>query len=349
MNSSSEWQPSAGISMLRLRARLLAAARAFFDERGYFEVDVPLLSHDRAVDPHLEPFVALVPPGGVSASSSEARGLPMYLQTSPEFGMKRLLAAGAGAIYQLSHVWRRGELGARHNPEFTMLEWYRAGDSHLDQMQVVEDFLVAMWRASADFPREAGSSLPACPQLPFSRTTYRDAFLRHAGADVMKLSTPDLGKLAVEKGICIPAGMTEADRDDWLNLLLAELVEPRLGIERPDFLFDYPASQAALAKVRDGEFPVAERFELYLGGVEFCNGYHELTDPQELRRRITRQNERLGREGRDQISPCNRLLTAMESGLPESSGVALGFDRLLMWITGTTRISDVIPFPFERA
>jgi lysyl-tRNA synthetase class 2 len=231
MTSLGDHRPTATLEVLELRAKLLSAVRRFFDERGYFEVDTPLLSHDRVVDPHLEPFVVT----GAAA--------PLYLQTSPEFGMKRLLAAGARAIYQIGHVFRAHEIGRLHNPEFTMVEWYRTGDTHVEQMQVVEDLVVEVVRAA----QRATANAAPIPHAPFFRTTYREAFERHTGSDVFGLTTGQLIELARDRAVSIPESLNPADRDGVLNLLLAELVEPHLGRERPEFVCDYPASQAAIA------------------------------------------------------------------------------------------------------
>jgi lysyl-tRNA synthetase class 2 len=335
VTASADFLPTATLHMLQLRARLLAAARRFFDSRGYFEVDTPVLTHDRVVDPHLEPYT-------VSGSPS-----PLYLQTSPEFAMKRLLTAGAKAIYQLSHVFRAGELGRLHNPEFTMIEWYRVGDTHWDQMQVVEELVVEVFREVAIGPDPVAK--PAAPLVPFLRTTYREAFQRHTGSDVMVLSVSDLAHLAREKNIVVPESLGQEDRDGWLNLLLAELVEPQLGRERPEFLIDYPTSQAAIARIRDDDPPVAERFELYTNGIELCNGYHELTDPAELRLRMAAESERLVAAGQSPLPISSRLLAAMDAGLPPCAGVALGFDRLVLVAVGAQSLDEVIPFPFARA
>ncbi len=336
--TASDHLPTATLELLQLRARLFSMLRRFFDERGYFEVDTPLLSHDRVVDPHLEPFAVT------------GAALPMYLQTSPEFGMKRLLAAGAQAIYQIGHVFRAHELGHLHNPEFTMAEWYRVGDTHIEQMQVVEDLVVEAFRSAFSIETHAGNSnsLPL-PPIPFLRTTYREAFLRHTGSDVFLLTTGQLFELAVSQGISMPASFNRDDRDGVLNLLLAELVEPQLGRDRPEFLCDYPASQAAIARIRPGTPPVAERFELYIGGIELCNGYHELTDPDELRRRMAVESARRQSEGLPPLPASSRLLAAMEAGLPACAGVALGFDRLLMLVAGAKTLAEVIPFAFENA
>ncbi|HEY3963813.1 MAG TPA: EF-P lysine aminoacylase EpmA [Planctomycetaceae bacterium] len=330
MPSQSDYLPTATLGRLQLRAKLLAAVRRFFDVRGYFEVDTPLLSQDRVIDPHLEPFHVDVP------------ATTLYLQTSPEFAMKRLLAAGAQAIYQVAHVFRAGELGRLHNPEFTMVEWYRAGDTHLDQMQVVEDLVVELFCESASGPTTIGP-------VPFLRTTYREAFKKHAGCDVILLDNAGLAALARAKNVAAPDSLNLDDRDGWLNLLLAELVEPHLGQERPEFLIDYPASQAAIARIRDDDPPVAERFELYIRGIELCNGYHELTDVHELRRRMEVESRRLIAAGQPALATSSRLLAAMEAGLPQCAGVALGFDRLLMLAVGAQSLEEVIAFPFERA
>jgi lysyl-tRNA synthetase class 2 len=335
MTTNPDFLPTAKLATLELRSRLLAVVRRFFDGRGYFEVDTPLLSHDRVVDPHLEPFVVNGPSG------------PLYLQTSPEFAMKRLLAAGATAIYQMGHVFRAAELGQRHNPEFTMVEWYRAGDTHREQMQVVEDLVIEVFCAAASDPAIGPRTLEL--KTPFLRTTYREAFLRCTGRDVVLLPAAQLAALARGRTISVPESLDTADRDGWLNLLLAELVEPKLGIERPEFLCDYPASQAALAVIRPEDPPVAERFELYIAGIELCNGYHELTDAAELRRRIESESLRRRAEGLPALPVSNRLLSAMDAGLPRCAGVALGFDRMVMLATGAKSIADVIPFGFERA
>src|SRR5262245_48109105 len=336
MTQDPDYLPMADLATLRLRARLLAAVRRFFDERGYFEVDTPLLSRDRVVDPHLEPFVCAAPSG------------TMYLQTSPEFAMKRLLVAGAEAIYQVGHVFRAGELGQRHNPEFTMVEWYRTGDSHVEQMQVVEDLVVEFFRAAESEKGVKSLGTPTCV-APSVLTTYGEAHLLHTGADGLSLAPDQLAKLARARGVAVPESLATDDRDGWLNLLLAELVEPHLGVERPEFVYNYPASQAALAVVRPGEPPVAERFELYIAGVEVCNGYHELTDPAELRRRIAVESERRAAASLPPLPVSNRLLAAMDAGLTPCAGVALGFDRLVMLAAGKSSVAEVISFSFDRA
>jgi lysyl-tRNA synthetase class 2 len=265
--------------------------------------------------------------------------------------MKRLLAAGAEAIYQISHVFRAGERGRLHNPEFAMVEWYRVGQTHIEQMQLVEDLVRAFCGEVGQSPFcGAGQPRPnAIPENPFARTTYRQAFLQHTGEDLVLLETDRFPAWAGARGMHPPPGLAADDRDGWLNWLLAELVEPRLGSERPEFLYDYPASQAALAVVRPDDPPVAERFELYWRGIELCNGYHELQDPAELCRRIEIESRRRAGEGLAPLPLPGRFLAAMQAGLPRCAGVALGFDRLLMVATGAPAVRDVMPFDFERA
>ncbi len=333
----SDFLPTASLRTLELRGRALAATRRFLDARGYFEVDVPLVSADRVIDPHLAPFAVLAVDG---PHPVDHRGGPPthHLQTSVEFGMKRLLAAGARAIYQLSHVFRAGERGPRHNPEFTMLEWYRVGDTHMEQMAETEALVAELFTL-------CGQPLP----LPFGRLTYQQAFERSLGIDPLRASVAELAQVAAARGVPAPASLDPQDRDGWLNLLLALCVEPTLGITRPEFVCDYPASQAALARLRPGEPPVAERFELYLRGVELCNGYHELTSPSELRARIEAESDRRAREGLPPLPVHNRLLDSMEHGLPPCAGTALGFDRVLMLAVGAASIDEVLPFPWDRA
>jgi lysyl-tRNA synthetase class 2 len=337
--SDSDFLPTAALRTLEVRARALAATRRFLDTRGYFEVDVPLVSADRVIDPHLAPFGVLDVDAAATADSPAVTGpITRHLQTSVEFGMKRLLAAGARAIYQLSHVFRAGERGPRHNPEFTMLEWYRVGDTHLEQMAETEALVAELFAL-------CGQSL----SVPFGRLTYQQAFERSLGIDPLRASVAELAQVAAERGVPAPESLDRHDRDGWLNLLLALCVEPTLGVTRPEFVCDYPASQAALARLRPGEPPVAERFELYRHGVELCNGYHELTSPTELRGRIEAESARRGREGLPPLPVHNRLLDSLEHGLPSCAGTALGFDRVLMLAIGASRIDEVIPFPWERA
>ncbi len=343
-----DFLPTASLQVLRDRAALLAAMRRFFDNAGYFEVETPLLSADIVVDAWLEPFVADFLPLPQEWSRG---GQPRYLQTSPEFAMKRLLAAGATAIYQLCKVFRNGEIGPRHNPEFTMLEWYRVGDDHHAQMHFTESLVQHVFM-TADKLCTNELTGRVVNSRGFERLTYDAAFERHAGRKVLDASIEALVDLATGHGLIPPPGLDRNDRDGWLNWLLAELVEPHLGQDRPTFLYNYPASQAALARTTvefPGAPPVAERFELYLNGVELCNGYHELTDAAVLRQRIQEQSALRAAAGLRPLPAGSRLLAAMDAGLPPCSGNALGVDRLVMLALGATCLAEVIAFPFERA
>lgn len=358
-HDSRTFRPTASLQTLKLRAALLQTLRRFFESRGYWETETPILSHDVLVDAYLEPFRTRGDENPVEAlgdaSPRPADGGDVYLQTSPEFGMKRLLAAGAQAIYQITRAMRKGEVGRHHNPEFTMAEWYRVGQTHREQMVLVEELIAAMHQAADERSRDQAAQLQhgwkivPPPPRPFERLSYDEAFERHAGMRVFNANTGELHGLAQRHNVEPPPSLDPQDRDGWLNLLLAELVEPRLGRDRPTFLYDYPATQSALARIRAGEPPVAERFELYWRGLEICNGYHELTDPEEFRARISVQNSIRKLQGLSPLPSENRLLDAMQAGLPDCAGVALGFDRLLMVLLGAGSLAEVMAFPFDRA
>ena len=329
-HSNDDFHSTATLETLRERAELLHELRNFFREREYWEIETPLLSHDIVVDAHLEPF--RVP---------SRQGESLFLQTSPEFAMKRLVAGGADAIFQICKAFREGEAGAYHNPEFTIVEWYQVGTTYRQQMTLVEDLvrrILARGRAARGITAN-----------PFDRTTYDSAFERVFGSTVLDKSAGDLVRICTEHNVAIPTGLDDSSRDELLNLMLAERLEAQLGRETPEFLFDYPDSQAALARVRSGSPSVAERFELYIDGTELCNGYQELTDATELRSRIQQQNTIRIHDGRQPLPASSRLLDAMDYGLPECSGVALGFDRLAMLALGKNTVAEVIPFPIDRA
>ncbi len=329
--------PSAPLRTLRARSQLTQSIRQFFIAQGYWEVETPLLSNDVCVDLWLDP-VAVPVGAGVP---------PRYLQTSPEFAMKRLLVAGADSLFQFTKAVRSLERGPRHNPEFTMLEWYRVGDTDRDQMAFTE----ALVRQAVLAAGLTNCLIPCNRVLsadPFVRIPYDLAFERAVGTRVLKLSVPQLHELSDSLGVRVHSPET-LDRDAWLNLLLAERVEPWMATQEAMFLHDFPASQSALARVRDEDPPVAERFELYISGVELCNGYHEITDADELRVRMERQAALRAREGLSVLPTHSHLETAMRRGYPASAGVALGYDRLLMWLWECARIDDVIAFPWERA
>lgn len=322
-NEHNDFSPTCPISNLRKRARLLQTLRRFFDEQGFFEVETPILSADVVVDRHIEPIP-------VTALNCHTSRSPLWLQTSPEFAMKRLLSAGADKIYQITKAFRNAERGDQHNPEFTMLEWYRVGDNYQQGRALL-----------ADFARHVFDTQTV------QQISYQDAFRHVLGICPHSLPLDELLNLAHQK---VNTTLSPQDgRDEVLNVLLSELIEPTLGIQSPTIVFDFPASQSALARIRKESPPVAERFELYFRGVEIANGYHELTDPQELRVRNERVNrERVG-DGKPGLPVESRLLDAMRSGLPACCGVAVGVDRLAMLLLATDRIDDVIAFPIESA
>ena len=315
----SQWQPTASIETLRQRALLITRIRRFFAERDVLEVETPVMSNRTVTDVHLHAFSTEF----VSPLSPENKTL--YLQTSPEYAMKRLLCAGSGAIYQITKSFRNEEAGRFHNPEFSMLEWYRPGFNHHQLMDEMDEFL---------------QTILVCQ--PADRMTYQQAFLSHLDIDPLAADLKQLVNCCLEHGLDTFAE-SETDTDTLLQLLFCECVEPKIGQHKPAMVYNFPASQAALARVArapDGHL-VAQRFELFFNGTELANGYHELTDPEEQRRRFN--NESRGRPVDE------RLLAAMASGLPDCSGVAMGADRLLMHMTGSPAIADVISFDWHRA
>ncbi|QGW64795.1 EF-P lysine aminoacylase GenX [Lysobacter soli] len=322
----SDWQPSASFDALRLRARVNATVRAFFAERGVVEVETPVMSVAGNTDPNIASFHL--------EFSGRTDGAPRtrWLRTSPEYPLKRLLAAGFGDCYELGRVFRDGEAGGRHNPEFTMLEWYRLGWDHT---RLVDETAALVQAALALVGRTA----------PLSRIAYHELYRQRLGIDVETADDEQL-RAALGEVVIDPTGLT---RDDWLDLLMTHRLQPSFDPDELLAVYDYPASQCALARIRPGEVPVAERFELYLGPLELANGYHELADAAEQGARFDRDRE--VRRGRGDIAPPRdeRLLEALSAGFPACAGVALGMDRLMMAMLGTGRIADVLAFDFARA
>jgi elongation factor P--(R)-beta-lysine ligase len=319
-----DWRPAASLATLRLRAGLLARLRAFFADRRLLEVETPALCAAAATDPQLESLVVRRPDG-------TALG---WLHTSPEFPMKRLLAAGAGDIWQLARVFRGAESGRRHNPEFTLLEWYRVGWDMHALMGEVESLV-----------RELAHGLVALG--PARRVSYREAFLEHAGFDPFAADAQVILGALEHAGIDLPAGL-EDDRDAALDLALSLLVEPAFEPACPTFVFDFPASHAALARIREDDPPVAERFELFLGGMELANGFSELTDAGEQAARFEADLAARRVRGLPELPADRRLVDALADGLPDCAGVALGFDRLVMVLAGAEGIGEVLAFPWGR-
>ncbi len=323
-----DWRPAASGAVLQQRAVLLARMRDYFAREHVLEVDTPALSHAAVTSPQLASF--RLDCGGSGAGRTEH----CWLHTSPEFPMKRLLAAGSGSIYQLCKVFRAGEAGRLHNPEFTLLEWYRTGFDHLDLMDDVERLL-----------RDVLAGIRTVE--PVSHWTWRDLYLEFAGIDPFAVTVPDLQRLLGQHGF-ETVGMQQADLQAWLDLVMTHLVEPRLG-RGLVFVRDYPASQAALARIRPGNPALASRFEAYLDGIELANGFHELSDAAEQRKRFETENRQRVQAGLPAMPVDEYLLAALDSGLPDCAGVALGVDRLLMLAAGADSIGEVLAFPFARS
>ncbi|MFC1683986.1 EF-P lysine aminoacylase EpmA [Pseudomonadota bacterium] len=326
MTERADWRPSAPLANLRARAKLLADIRGFFQQADVLEVETPACSFHASTDPVLVSF-------RLDYNGPGAQGRPLYLHTSPEFPMKRLLAAGSGSIYQIAKVFRNGECGRLHNPEFTLLEWYRPGFDHERLM----DEVAALVNSVLPKPR------------PVERFSYGELFQTHLGVDPHQATVAELKACAEKQGIAGVSTLDLPERDAWLDLLLTHCIEPHLGRDSLCFVYDYPASQASLARIRVGEPPVAERFELYMEGVELANGFHELADASEQRRRFEQDLVRRQAEGLPIVPMDEHMLSALETGLPDCAGVALGIDRLLMQVVGAERLDEVLAFPLERA
>lgn len=312
------WQPSASLESLRQRAHLVATVRAFFNNRGYLEVETPVMARYGTTDVYLSNIKATF------------RGEQYSLQTSPEYHMKRLLAAGSGPIFQLARVFRDDELGRWHNPEFTLLEWYQLGIDHHALMEEMDLFLQVILQSK-----------------PMIKKTYQQAFLDACDVDPLTASIAQLRQVLVRYDLDYVLPPEEQDKDQFLFLLMSHIVEPFLGKESvPVAVYNFPESQAALAKVNQG---VAERFEIYYQGVELANGFHELTDSQAQANRFAQDQQIRCEKGFPSVEADQYLLQALEHGLPSCSGVALGIDRLLALALKQPAIADVISFDFNRA
>jgi lysyl-tRNA synthetase class 2 len=319
MNSEKSWRPGASRLAIEARARLLADIRQYFSDRKVMEVVTPVLSRAGNSDPNIR---------NVTTDSRRRK----YLRTSPEYAMKRLLASGQGDIYELGPVFRAGEAGRYHNPEFTLLEWYRLGWNYLDLAGEVIDLIRNCGHGQFD-------------DWPVQRITYRELFQRETGLDPLFCSESELAACAMERGIMTaPLGHQE-----WLDLLISELIQPALPGESFTLLYEFPPEQAALSRIREGNPPVAERFEVYLGQMELANGYQELTDANEQLERFRREARLAESRGEEKTPLDMNLIAALSHGLPECAGVALGVDRLLMSCLKLERIDAVLSFADDRA
>jgi lysyl-tRNA synthetase class 2 len=311
------WYPSASINLIKSRAKLLSELRSFFSQRDVLEVETPVLSQAPVSDPYIEPF--------------KLHQSNLYLHTSPEYSMKRLLCAGSGCIYQVARVFRAGEAGGKHNPEFSMLEWYRVGMNDHDLMAEVAELVNQL------LLNDENISL-----LPVVKISYRELFEKKLGINPHEIDENSLAKLAQPY---LGGATFELDKDGWLDILMTHAIEPTLVKKQLTFIYDYPASQAALARIMldDNGVKIARRFELYVGGMELANGYWELTDGQEQQARFERDANNTGR------TVDANLIAALNAGMPDCAGGALGLDRLLMLKENQKTISDVLAFDISRA
>lgn len=324
MSETSSWQPSAPIANLLKRAVIMAEIRRFFADRGVLEVETPAMSQATVTDIHLFPFqTRFVGPGA-------AAGVDLYLMTSPEYHMKRLLAAGSGPTYQLCRSFRNEEMGRHHNPEFTMLEWYRPHYDMYRLMNEVDDLMQQVLECA-----------------PAETLSYEQAFIRHLEINPLSADKAQLREVAEKLGAGDLANREE-DRDTLLQLLFMLGVEPEIGKEKPAFVYHFPVTQAALAEISTEDYRVAERFEVYFKGIELANGFRELTDSREQRLRFEQDNRKRAKAGLPQQPIDTNLLDALAHGMPDCSGVALGVDRIVMLALKAEKLSDVIAFTVDR-
>ena len=317
----SDWRPVAALETVRIRACMLTRVRAFFAKREVLEVETPALACSTTPDPHINSFV-------LETVREELR----FLQTSPEHAMKRLLAAGHGDVYQVSRVFRQAEIGRFHNPEFTLLEWYRTYWDHWRLMDEVDELI----RVVLEGLLHMGDS---------ERFSFREVFQRHVGTDPFEGTFAEFEVIARQAGIDVNPSL---DRDGWLDLLTSHVVAPAFPKDRLSYVYDYPASQAAMARIRPGNPPLAERFEVFWGNLELANGFHELTDHREQHERFLDERRRRRKLGLPAVPLDHRLINALAHGMPACAGVALGLDRLLMIATGASHIDEVLTFPWGR-
>ncbi|CUX96140.1 Elongation factor P--(R)-beta-lysine ligase [Candidatus Gullanella endobia] len=325
MNNLADWKSNISINNLLKRAAIINQIRQFFNDRGLLEVETPAMSQTTVTDIHIVPFKTCF------IGPRTAYHIPLYLITSPEYHMKRLLASGSGSIFQLCRSFRNEEIGRYHNPEFTILEWYRTNYDMFNLMNEVDDFL---------------QKIINCDSAEI--LSYQEVFIAHIGIDPLSAKKMQLYNAAIKFNL-IESISEKDDCDTLLQLLFTMVVEPNIGHDKPSFIYHFPASQAALAKINTEDHRVSDRFEVYFKGIELANGFCELTDSCEQRQRFEENNYKREAMKLD-VQPIDEyFLTALANGMPECSGVALGVDRLIMLALKTDRLSDVIAFPVEKA
>ncbi|MCD6039322.1 MAG: epmA [Gammaproteobacteria bacterium] len=318
------WQPTASIETLRRRADIIGRIRTFFAERNVLEVETPILSHATVTDLHIQSIEAPFKERG--ATQEEI----CYLQTSPEYAMKRLLAAGAGSIFQITKSFRQGDIGRLHNPEFSLLEWYRPGFDHHALMDELDELLQVVLEVS-----------------PATRRSATQVYQDYVGLNPHTATTEELKICAEQRMSWLPD--IPYEKNTYLDLLFTHFIEPYLGQEAPFLLYDFPISQAALAKIRLDNPPVASRFEMYFKGVELANGFHELQDATEQRKRFEKELIYRKKNSMSLVPLDERFLAALEYGIPDCAGVAVGIDRLIMLALGDKDIASIMSFSFSGA
>lgn len=323
----SNWSPSCSRASLQLRAETLRAIRQFFLERDVLEVETPLLASAVGTDPQLDFFT--------TDYRFARQPQKLYLQTSPEFAMKRLLAAGSGSIYQICKAFRNGESGRFHNPEFSLLEWYRVGFDLQRLMQEIIDLMVFLFRPETF--------------VSISQRSYQDVFAQYTGLDALRFSEHDYIACARNNGFAEAVTLCQKDHALWLDFLFSHLVQPQFGENELNLIYGYPACQSSLARLNRDNPLVTDRVEIFVASVELGNGYYELLDPVEQEKRFDQEIGFREKHGLPEVCKDYRLLAALTKGLPECAGMAIGLDRLLMLLSGCRSIDEVLAFPVSRA
>jgi elongation factor P--(R)-beta-lysine ligase len=323
-----EWQPTCSIEMLRLRAQVFADIRQFFSARAVLEVETPLLSYSSGTDPQLDFFT--------TDYCSPPLQHTLFLQTSPEFAMKRLLAAGSGSIYQICKAFRNGESGRFHNPEFTLLEWYRVGFTLPQLMDEIAELMAALFNGRRYLN-------------PTQRFGYQEIFQRYTGLNPLAFSYQDYCVYARDNQLSEAVSICGYDHGLWLDFIFSHKVQPQLGKNAVCMVYGYPASQSSLARINEYNSQITDRVEVFINGIELGNGYYELTDAKEQDSRFDKEIAIREQRKRPVTVKDNHLISALEAGLPECSGMAIGLDRLLMLLANCVSIDDVLNFPVHRA
>lgn len=323
-----DWQPTCSIELLRLRAQILDDIRRFFSTRAVLEVETPVLSYSSGTDPQLDFFT--------TDYCSPPLQHTLFLQTSPEFAMKRLLAAGSGSIYQICKAFRNGESGRFHNPEFTLLEWYRVGFTLPQLMDEIAELMAVLFNGHRALK-------------PTQRFSYQEIFKCYTGLNPLEFSYQDYCAYALENQLSDAVSICGYDHALWLDFIFSHKVQPRLGENSVCMVHGYPVCQSSLARINEYNSQITDRVEVFLNGIELGNGYYELTDAKEQERRFD-QEIAIRQQRKYPVTVKNKhLVAALEAGLPECSGIAIGLDRLLMLLANSATINDVLNFPLHRA